>query len=161
MEPVMNSHDADAPLTDDDLALLAALADAQEQADPMPPGMLDRIALAVSLELMNAELAVLTSDALQPARAEVDTVTFTASTISLMVTWAPSDDGVRVAGWITGGGVRVDLHTSTAVHTSTSDATGRLEWPAVQPGSVRFVIHPVRKGDRAVATPFIEIPGAS
>ena len=157
----MNAHDADAPLTDDDLTLLAALAEAQEAADPMPPGMLDRIVWAVSLELMNAELAVLTSDALQPARAEVDTLTFTASTTSLMVTWTPCDEGVQVAGWITGGGVRVDLHTSTAVYTSTSDATGRLEWPAMQPGSVRFVIHPVRAGDRAVATPFVEIPGAS
>lgn len=157
----MNAHDADAPLTDDDLALLAALAEAQEAADPMPPGMLDRIVWAVSLELMNAELAVLTSDALQPARAEVDTLTFTASTTSLMVTWAPCDEGVQVAGWITGGGVRVDLHTSTAVYTSTSDATGRLEWPAMHPGSVRFVIHPVRAGDRAVATPFVEIAGAS
>lgn len=157
----MNAHDADAPLTDDDLALLAALAEAQEAADPMPPGMLDRMVWAVSLELMNAELAVLTSDALQPARAEVDTLTFTASTTSLMVTWAPCDEGVQVAGWITGGGVRVDLHTSTAVYTSTSDATGRLEWPAMHPGSVRFVIHPVRAGDRAVATPFVEIPGAS
>lgn len=153
----MSAHDADLPLTDDDLALLASVAAAQNEHDPLPAGMLQRIDLAVSLELMAAELAVLTSDHLEPARADVDTVTFTASTTSLMITFATVDDGVRLDGWITGGGITVDLHAAAGVWTAVSDATGRLVWPTVEHGPVRFVIHPTRDGDRPVATPTVEV----
>ena len=66
----MTGYDADHPLTADDARVLTLLAEAQDAHDPMPPGLLERISLAVSLELMEAELAVLTAEALEPARAD-------------------------------------------------------------------------------------------
>ena len=151
--------DHDHPMTDDDFRLLAALADAQDELDPLPPGLIDRLTLALSLELLEAELAVLAAEALEPARADspVDSITFTASSLSLMVTLTRDDDLVRVDGWVTGGGVEVDLLRGDERHTATSDATGRLAWPPVAPGPVRFRIRPPQPGSRAVVTPTIEV----
>ena len=155
----MTGYDADHPLTADDARVLTLLAEAQEAHDPMPPGLLERISLAVSLELMEAELAVLTAEALEPARADtpVDSITFTASSLSLMVTMTGVDDGVRVDGWVTGGGVEVDLLASDQAFAATSDATGRLTWPTVAHGAIRFRIRPPQPGSRVVVTPTIEV----
>lgn len=151
--------DADRPMTADDARVLTLLAEAQDLHDPMPPGLIERISLAVSLELMEAELAVLIAHELEPARADtpVDSITFTASSLSLMVTMASVDDGVRVDGWVTGGGVEVELLSGDESFAATSDATGRLTWPTVAHGAVRFRIRAPQPGSRVVVTPTIEV----
>ena len=151
--------DANRPMTADDARVLTLLAEAQDLHDPMPPGLIERISLAVSLELMEAELAVLIAHELEPARADtpVDSITFTASSLSLMVTMASVDDGVRVDGWVTGGGVEVELLSGDESFAATSDATGRLTWPTVAHGAVRFRIRPPQPGSRVVVTPTIEV----
>jgi hypothetical protein len=151
--------DANRPMTADDARVLTLLAEAQDLHDPMPPGLIERISLAVSLELMEAELAVLIAHELEPARADtpVDSITFTASSLSLMVTMASVDDGVRVDGWVTGGGVEVELLSGDESFAATSDATGRLTWPTVAHGAVRFRIRAPQPGSRVVVTPTIEV----
>ena len=155
----MTAYDAVRPLTAEDKALLTALAAAQDQYDPIPPGLIERLSLAISLELMEAELAVLTAGALEPARADtaVDSITFTASSLSLMVTMSSVDDGVRVDGWVTGGGVEVDLMAGGESLAATSDATGRLTWPTIGHGAIRFRIRTPQPGARVVVTPTIEV----
>ena len=174
----MTGYDAEHPLTTDDARVLTLLAEAQDAHDPMPPGLLERISLAVSLELMEAELAVLTAEALEPARADtpVVSITFTPSSLSLMVTmtgvgdgvpgegWVIGPDGlprrdagVRVDGWVTGGGVEVDHVARDQAFAATSDATGRLTWPTVAHGAIRFRIRPPQPGSRVVVTPTIEV----
>ena len=151
--------DANRPMTADDARVLTLLAEAQDLHDPMPPGLIERISLAVSLELMEAELAVLIAHELEPARADtpVDSITFTASSLSLMVTMASVDDGVRVDGWVTGGGVEVELLSGDESFAATSDATGPLTWPTVAHGAVRFRIRAPQPGSRVVVTPTIEV----
>ena len=96
----MNDYAADAPLDADDERLLAAVASAQLEHDPVPDGLIDRLMFAVSLEIMEAELATLESRDLATVRSidpvVVDTITFTASTTSFMVSLSESDGGVRI-----------------------------------------------------------------
>ncbi|MGA4669001.1 hypothetical protein ACPCG0_04245 [Propionibacteriaceae bacterium Y1923] len=149
------------PLNDDDHALLDAIVEAQEAFDPLPAGLLERVEFAISLERLNAELATLTADELVATRSDVqvstDTITFTASSISLMIVLTPHGDRVRIDGWVTGGGVSVTLHTGAAAHRQVSDATGRLVWPEVAHGPVRFLVESDLPGARPVVTPTIEV----
>ena len=58
----MISHDDTLmPLDDNDELLLAGIAAAQAEHDPLPAGLLERMRFALSLELMDAELAALQS----------------------------------------------------------------------------------------------------
>lgn len=157
----MTTNDALQPLDADDVAIFGALATAQAELDPLPIGMMERLTFALSLALMNAELAALDGRPLLAARgldpAVTDTVTFTASTLSLMVVLSEVDGGVRVDGWVTGGGVTVEARTSDTVDVRVSDATGRLVWPLVPHGPLRFLIQPNRPDQRPVVTPTIEV----
>ena len=155
----MTGYDADHPLTADDARVLTLLVEAQDAHDPMPPGLLERISLAVSLELMEAELAVLTAEALEPARADtpVDSITFTASSLSLMVTLTAVDDGVRIDGWVTGGPATVELRAGEKSIAAEADANGRFSVDEVPRGPVRFILRPVDARGRPVITPVVEI----
>lgn len=156
----MNRFDADELLTSEDVALLRDIGAAAVEHDPLPEAMIERLLLAVSLELMEAELATLADLRLEAARAEttaVETITFTASSLSLMITLTRDDEGVRIDGWVTAGGVEVELHAGGAVESALSDATGRLTWAPVPPGPVRFLIRPGREGAKPVLTPIIEV----
>lgn len=147
-------------MNDDDLELLAGIGRAQEALDPLPAGLLERLEFTISLELLNAELATLTDTELVPTRSDdlvTDTITFTASSTSLMIVLSPDPDGVRIDGWVTGGGVTVTLHAGNDAHSAVSDATGRLVWSAVPHGPVRFLVAPARPGGRPVVTPMIEV----
>ena len=150
----------DEPLTDEDLLLLTRLAQAEAARDPLPVGMQDRIRFALSLEAMQAELATITHRHLALARGgptKADTVTFTSSTLSLTVMISEDDHGVRIDGWVTGGGVQVDLIGADGSRSEVSDATGRLLWGEVPHGAVHFLIHPMRVDAKLVATPTIEV----
>ena len=158
----MTPHDdALRPLDAADDDLLAAVAAAQARFDPPPVGLVERISFAVSLELMDAELASLSQEERAGARgldpAVTDTLTFTASTLSLMVVLSETDGGVRVDGWVTGGGVSVEARTADSIDLQVSDATGRLTWPLVPHGPLRFHIRPGRPDQRPVFTPAIEV----
>lgn len=151
---------ADAPLTDDDLLLLTRLQAAQEANDPMPEGMLERIHFRIALQAMEAELATIADQDLAFARGgstKADTITFTSSTISLTVMIAEEDTVVRIDGWVTGGGLQIDLVGDFGTWPRTSDATGRMVWTDVPHGSIHFLIHPARADARLVATPVVEV----
>lgn len=155
------NDDALCPLTAEDFAVLAAVGQAQAALDPLPDGVLERLEFAVSLELLNAELATLTEDGLVTTRSDAsvstDTITFTASSTSLMIVLTPRGERVRIDGWVTGGGVTVTLHSGSEQHVAVSDATGRLVWPEVAHGAIRFLVEPNRPDGRPVVTPSIEV----
>lgn len=155
----MSAHDE--PIDARDEALIAGIAAAQRRYDPVPAGLVDRISFAVSLELMNAEIATIVREPMAAARAldpvATDTCTFTSSSLSLMVVLSRVDGGVRIDGWVTGGGLIVEAHCGDDVLARTSDASGRLEWAFLPHGPVRFLIRPGREGQRPVLTPAIEV----
>lgn len=147
-----------------DAAILASVADHYDAVDPPPPSLDDDVVFAVSLAALDAEVATLleaNDAALRSAEASpTDTVTFTSSALQLMV--RTSDDehddggGLRIDGWITGGGLEVALFAGTTPHWATSDAHGRLVWRAIPRGPVRFLLHPAAPGGKPVLTPVIE-----
>lgn len=157
----MSPEPADKPLIQEDLRLLSEVASVSAELDPVPETLLARIFLAVSLGLMEAELANIVAAPLVAARTEApltaETITFTASNTSLMITLSEDGARVRVDGWVTGAGSEVELHTGREVLLATADATGRLFWPLVAHGPVRFLIRPSREGAAAVVTPTIEV----
>ena len=86
-------------------------------------------------------------------------VTFTSSSLSLMVSVAPEPDGmtVRVDGWVTGGETEIELRVAGHSHLATADINGRFVLSSIPRGPARFVLRPASCGGAPVITPTIEL----
>ena len=101
----------------EDLRILERVAAVYSQLDPVPAGLADRISFGITLDALHAEIAELQrSGDLVGVRAEAapvgsQTVTFTSSDLTTMVTITPSGaDRVRIDGWVDpGAGVEIEL----------------------------------------------------
>lgn len=157
----MNEHDQ--PLDAADTALLAALADLYDAVDPPPPTLDDDVLFAVTLAALDAEAATLLQAGEPALRAATDTgttdtVTFTSSSLQLMIRPSEEDDGSRrIDAWVTGGGIDVALVCAAGTRWQTSDAHGRLVWRSVPRGPASFLLRPPEPGARPVKTPIIEL----
>ncbi|RMB59616.1 hypothetical protein [Tessaracoccus antarcticus] len=151
----------DPPMDGLDEMILGQLACLFDAVDPPPAGLADDVLFTLSLAALDAELATLAdASALQlrtSAASPSDTVTFTSSALQLMVSATPDGDGLRIDGWITGGGLRVELIAGTTSWSATSDVNGRLVWHGVPHGAIRFLMHRDDEGSRTVLTPLIEL----
>lgn len=153
---------ADQPLDDVDVEILARLAEALDRIDPVPPHLTREIKSALTWAALDAELAQITD--LEPAlrsdlasEAEpVDSLAFTSSRLSFMVRVSGDPGDRRVDGWVTGGGVLVELRVAGQVLAAESDVHGRVEWTGVPEGPMRFLIQPPGTG-RPVITPQIDM----
>jgi hypothetical protein len=154
------------PLDDVDRMILAELRGLHDELDPPPEDLAERVRFALTLAALEAEVAELQEQSsLAQVRSEqlyatTDTLTFTSSSLSLMVTVTPDTtdyDLLRVDGWLTGPGIVVELSVGTQRLPATSDANGRLVWEGVPRGRARFLIHPASEGARPVVTPTIEL----
>ena len=155
----MTEH-PDEHMDDIDLAILDALHRTLTLADPVPPALVGDIEFSLSLAAMNAELAQLASDAAgvrAPTAESADSVTFTSSTMTLMVVIGRDDGQLRIDAWVSGGGITVELIQGADRTPSVSDVNGRVSWSPVQPGLARFLISPITSGGRPVITPAIEL----
>lgn len=157
-------HLATQPLDDADAAVLAALADVLRASDPVPAGLVDDVKFALTVQALHAEVAELQALGSTPALARSEytrtqTLTFSAETLSVMITLSPvTDDAVRVDGWVTGhdGTVDIELRAGARTLTTTADADGRFTLDPAPRGLVRFVFRP--DGEvRPVITPTVEI----
>lgn len=150
------------PLDDADHALLAEMARVYGDLDPLPDGLVDRVTFNLTLAGLHAEVAQLqrSDPALVRADRSVESMTFSGSRSSLMVTITPQADPdapVRIDGWVTGGGTTVELVTADAVHARVADDRGRLAWEVVPRGVVHFVIRADDSGDPSTITPRVEL----
>lgn len=154
-------------LDEEDHQILRHLRVLHEQLDPPPADLAERMKFALTWAALEAEVAQLQELSGVGVRAETaygmtDTVTFTADSLSLMVTVtreSGSREGgtVRVDGWVTGGGLLVELSVGTARYPATADPNGRLVWEGVPRGRAQFLIHPLSEGARPVVTPTVEL----
>ncbi len=144
-----------------DAEILTHIASLFDAIDPPRDDLADDILFAVSLAALDTELATLEHESLLTLRTSsatpTDTVTFTSSALQLMVSASPTSGALRVDGWITGGGLRVELLAGTVSHQATSDAHGRLVWFDIPRGPIRFLMHPADVESRPVLTPSIEL----
>ncbi len=155
---------ADQPLDDVDRTILDTVAEVFRAADPVPAGLTEDIKFALTVQAMHAEVAELQRVGAETALARSEythtqTLTFSAETISVMVTMSPIDaDEVRVDGWVTGhdSRVKVEIRTATRTITAEVDDDGRFTIDPAPRGLVRFVFLP-EDAERPVITPTVEI----
>ncbi len=153
-----------------DIRVLAAIRALVSGIDPMPTGLPDRIKFELTLAALHAEVAELQELTLSEsgARADAqplaptDSVTFTSSRYSLMVTVGPGPEGappdtVRIDGWVTGGPASVEVRVAHTSLVAETDAGGRFVIEGVPRGSARFVLRPHAADDGPVITPAIEV----
>jgi hypothetical protein len=158
---------ASEPMDELDSSTLRAMREVYARLDPPPSSLVDRITFALTLAGLQAEIAELERMPVAGVRAEEEftaatTLTFTSSTLSLMVTISPEgglggSPTVRIDGWATEPGVTVELHIDRKTMTAIADSTGRVEWDGVPRGSAQFVIRPVDEHERPVVTPRVEL----
>jgi hypothetical protein len=150
---------------DTDVQILQRAAELYEQADPVPPGLVERIQFGITLDALHAEIAELQRTAeltgvRSAGAADTQSITFTSTSLTTMVTITVlSADRVRIDGWLAPvGEVSVELRTRDRTLSVTSDADGRFVFESVPRGLAQFVMHP-RAGENGpgVVTPTIEI----
>lgn len=154
-----------------DLTNLRQLRDLWSHADPVPAGLGERIKFEITVQALHAEVAELMDSALlstrgaaaptdpdtgsqsgDPTRREptrTESVTFTAASVSLMISAAPSaahEGRVRIDGWVTAPGAQVEAVRSDGSSSVSSDANGRFVLDDLPHGPVHFVI---RTGSQA------------
>lgn len=156
---------ANGELDDVDLAALGHIRQLFETLDPVPRDLVNRIQFGLTLDALEAEVAELQrSGDLVGVRSDSDgdvqTVTFTSSSLSTMVTITPtSAERVRIDGWVApGGGVAVELRVVGDDLQTVADSDGRFVFDDVPHGLAQFILRPPSDGNaRPVVTPSIEI----
>ena len=154
-----------------DITNLGHVRDLFGHADPVPSDLAERVKFAITVHALHAEVAELMDSALLTTRGAettveptpTESVTFTAASLSLMVSAGPMDsdeleDRVRVDGWVTAPGARVEAETAEGRSSVISDANGRFVLDDLPHGPVHFVVtDPGNEDTRPVITPTIQI----
>lgn len=148
-----------------DYAILAELRELYRRLDPVPAGLGEDVRFALSVQWLEAEVAEIVESTQLVVRGPgtstpMESVTFTAGSLSLMISTSLSADGaeVRVDGWVTRGGARVDAIRDTQVVSVRADENGRFVIAAIPRGRMYFVIHPDEdESTTPVVTPAVEV----
>lgn len=158
---------AEQPLDNEDLAVLNALRAMYDEADPVPDGLVERIQFEITLDALHAELATLTqldlatSGARSASTESVRTITFTAETVTTMVTISPQPDGsVRVDGWVApGAGLLVEVLLADEARGTHADDDGRFVIENLPAGLAKFALHTTDAAGspHTVVSPTIEL----
>ena len=175
------SDDADLGLADDareaalaaeeldpaDYALLNSLRAFYDESDPVPDGLVERIQFELTLDALHAEVATLTrldlagSGVRSASTESVRTVTFTAESVTTMVTITPQPDGtVRVDGWAApGAGLLVEVLLGDGAQQTRTDDDGRFVFERLPSGLAKLALHTVdaEGSDHTVVSPTIEL----
>lgn len=130
--------------------------------DPVPAGLTEDIKYALTVRLLEAEVAELTRMTALASRTEAGeltrSVSFTGSRLSLMATVTEDGETLRLDCWVTVGGAEVELHADGRVWSQTTDEVGRAAFDDVPKGSVHFIVWPdATKQDRPTITPAIDL----
>lgn len=131
--------------------------------DPVPAGLGDAVKYAMTVRMLEAEVAELTQvDDVTAVRSEpaekVRSLSFSGSRLSLMISITESGGTWRLDGWVTGGGALVELHRGAQVTVAVADQYGRLVFTEVPPGPAHFIlwVDESRSG-RPTITPTFEL----
>jgi hypothetical protein len=145
------------------------LATMWEERDPMPPGLIDKVLVAIATENLDDEYELLhlveRSRELEGVRGvigEAITITFAGGAFSLLLRVTALDEkSCRVDGWVTPQApmtLRVSQPTGT-IH-ALVDALGRFEIPRLPTGLTRFFLladDSDDDSDGSFATPTFEL----
>ncbi len=136
------------PLDEVDAEILAETRRIYARMDPVPAWLPERVKYAMSVRMLEAEVAELTQMPMAAARSEtgerIDSISFSGSRVSLMVNLSAESDGVRVDCWVTLGGAMVEMRFTSegagAPRAQVCDEHGRCAFSALPSGPVHFVV---------------------
>lgn len=143
--------------------VLPQVRDLWARLDPVPAGLTDDIKYALTVRLLEAEVAELMQVPEMATRATgadlTRSISFTGARLSLMVMVTEQDEGMlRLDCWVTVGGAVVELHVGDAVREETADEFGRLVFTDVPSGTIHFITWAdASRQDRPVITPNVEL----
>lgn len=149
-----------------DATVLDAMAAMYDEADPVPDGLTDRLEFALALDEVYAEVAQITRMSLDAAlvrsdstQTRADTLTFSAESLTAMVTLTRADDGrVRIDGWLTpADSLEVRLRTTEGTLVVQAESTGRFVFDGVPSGMAQLSFHPAGPDAASVVTPAFEV----
>ncbi|GIH26682.1 hypothetical protein Aph01nite_49920 [Acrocarpospora phusangensis] len=141
-----------------DAFVVAELGELCSLLDPVPPGLVDRIAFA--LELESGDCAILSSREELTAGVrggETRTITFDSAGLSVMIDIAGTPAGaVRVDGWLAPPGAHlVELRNPHGTRTARADDDGRFVLDEVPRGLCQIVVRAAAGGEPLALTPAI------
>lgn len=155
------------PLDAVDLEILNALERCYDENDPVPPGLVERIQFELTLDALHAEVATLTqldlatSGARSASTEAVRTITFSAESLTTMVTLSQQPDGgVRVDGWSApGAGLDVEVLLADGSRRTRADDDGRFVFEGLPAGLAKFALHTTDDdgAPHTVVSPTIEL----
>jgi hypothetical protein len=158
-----------------DVQILAEMRDVYRRLDPVPATLLDRVKYAMTVRLLEAEVAELTRMPAAAVRSEssdrFDSISFTGSRLSLMVSIAPQQPGlagerddaaVRIDCWVSVGGAVVEIRSAggTAEQglSQVCDEHGRCVFEHVPSGPAHFIVwSSAEKDSTPTMTPTIDL----
>jgi hypothetical protein len=158
-EWIMTERDS----TFDDLAAM------WERRDPMPPGLIDKVLVAIATENLDAEYELLhlveRSRDLQGVRggsSEAMTIAFSGGAFSLLLRVTELTDKLcRIDGWVTPPqAMSVKVTQQSRNFAAVVDALGRFEIPQLPTGLTRFFLlsdDASDEAERSFATPTFEL----
>ncbi|MCL1870393.1 MAG: carboxypeptidase-like regulatory domain-containing protein [Promicromonosporaceae bacterium] len=155
----------DAPIDDQDAAVLDSLARALGTLDPVPDGLIERSLFAMTLAALEGEVMSMQEvDTLagairgDTAPVEARTITFTHETLTVMVALSAADSGlVRIDGWLVPAAeLVVELRQPDGDRSTTSDQDGRFSFDLVERGPASLLVRPA-DGGAPVVTPVVEL----
>lgn len=165
----MDGNLADQPLDATDSALLDEVERLYDQVDPVPQGLTDRLSFALALDELYAEVAELSRVPMdlagvrgELAEVRTETVTFTAESLTAMITVTHvAPDRVRLDGWVAPAQrLQVRLRMQQGRFETIADAAGRFSFADLPDGFVQLSFRPGSGGDDggpAVVTPSFEL----
>jgi hypothetical protein len=156
------------PLDAADVQVLAEVARVFEQADPVPPDLVDRVKFSLALDEMYSEVARITRmsvDALavrsEPtAEVRTETLTFSADELTVMVSISRGGrTGLRIDGWVAPPApTTVQLRLQDETRELVTDESGRFVLEGIPDGFAQMTFRPVSGEDRgSVVTPVFEL----
>jgi hypothetical protein len=142
--PDGGSHE---PMDDLDFEILDGIRELFRQADPMPPGLPERVKFALTMQRLEAEVAQIVAED-EPRLTGVRgaehsrTVTFDSDSLTIMIRIEQEKDGtLRIDGWLAPPQRReIELQVTGPPQRAASDDQGRFVFAGVPHGAARLVV---------------------
>ncbi len=154
------------PLDAHDSSILTDLREVYSQVDPVPLTLSERVKYAMTVHMLEAEVAELTSMPMALVRSDVaervDNISFSGSSMSLMVSLSTEPTGVRVDCWVTVPGAIVEVHATghdtDDERSAVADAQGRCEFTDLPAGPAHFIVWAdAERASRPIITPTVNL----
>lgn len=158
------------PLDEVDERILAEIREISSHVDPAPASLTERVKYAMTVRMLEAEVAELTQMPMAVVRSEVgekvESISFSSSRLSLMVSLTTETDGIRVDCWVTQGGALVEVHVNgstaevpaEAGRARVCDEHGRCVFSGLPAGPAHFIVWPDKdKLAQPIITPTINL----